>query len=46
MRFLDFLVLLPVGVWLIYSLRHMRRMKKNGGGCCGDCSRCGGCSHR
>ncbi len=42
---LDILVLLPIGAWLVYSLRRMRRVRKSGGGCHGDCGHCGGC-HR
>ena len=42
MSWLDYLLLALIGGYCAYLL--LRRKKKDG--CCGDCSRCGGCGRR
>lgn len=42
MSWLDYLLLALIGGYCAYLL--LRRKKKDG--CCGDCSRCGGCGRK
>lgn len=42
MSWIDYLLLALIGGYCAYLL--LRRKKKDG--CCGDCSRCGGCCEK
>lgn len=41
MKWIDYLILLPLAVWLVFALRSSLRHKGGCGGCDGCCGHCG-----
>ncbi len=45
MKWLDFLLLLPLAGWLVFALLRIRKAC-GCGSCRGDCSKCGNCKEK
>ena len=41
MHLIDYLLLILIAAALLAACISLRKQKKNGNGCCGDCSSCG-----
>lgn len=39
----EVIVAIALAVLVVVIARHLWKSHKGGGGCCGDCSQCGGC---